>query len=194
MYIPRHFLEADQDKLAVIIARYAFGTLITSDGGRPFATHVPFIHAREEGRLSCHVARANPAWRQADGAEVLVVFQGPHAYVSPTWYAQAGVPTWNYAAVHVYGVARAIDDPAHAKRHVEELAARYEAGSEAPWQPVYDEARLHGIVGIEIRIAETQGKLKLSQNRSAEDRSRVIERLSAGDDNERATARLMSAF
>ena len=122
------------------------------------------------------------------------MFQGPHGYISPTWYVEPGVPTWNYAAVHVYGRARAIDDPVLTARHVERLAERYERGSAEPWVPSYDPRRLAGIVGLEIRIGEMQGKFKLSQNRSAEDRARVAARLEAsGTDNDAALARLVAA-
>jgi transcriptional regulator len=113
--------------------------------------------------------------------------------VSPTWYAKPGVPTWNYAAVHVYGRARAVDDAAATGRHVEKLAARFERGSAAPWVPEYDPRMLAGIVGIEIAIREIQGKFKVSQNRSAEDRTRVAARLEArGTDESTALAKLVA--
>jgi transcriptional regulator len=156
---------------------------------------VPFLLDRERGVLHCHVARANPQWQELGLApEVLVVFTGPHAYVSPTWYTETGVPTWNYTAVHVYGAAHCIDDPAHTARHVEALAAKYERGSAAPWVPDYDPLRLGGIVGIEVRIRSIEGKFKLSQNRSAADRAGVIVKLRAsGRDNDVALASLMAA-
>ena len=193
MYIPKHFLETDQDKIAAFIDEHAFGTLITVADARPFATHIPFMYERDADLLSCHVARANPQWRHlASGADVLVMFQGPHAYISPTWYVTPGVPTWDYAAVHVYGSARAIDDVSAAKRHVERLAARYERGNQPPWAPEFDERKLRGIVGIEIRIKEIQGKFKVSQNRPAEDRARVAAELRAsGSENALAVARLI---
>jgi transcriptional regulator len=193
MYIPDHFLEADADKLAAFIAAHAFGTLVTIADRLPFASHLPFLHERAAGRLLCHVARANPQWRHCEaGADVLVMFQGPHAYVSPTWYATDGVPTWNYAAVHVYGHARPNHDHASKKRHVETLAARYERGNEPPWTPRYDERRLDAIVGIDIEIREIQGKFKLSQNRPAVDRERVAAKLAAsGTDDGRAIAALI---
>src|SRR3970040_943767 len=126
MYIPQHFLEMDEDKVAAFIDEHAFGALVTVADGRPFATHIPFMYERDAGLLWCHVARANPQWQHlASGADVMVMFQGPHAYISPTWYVTPGVPTWDYAVVHVYGSARAIEDTALTKRHVERLAARY---------------------------------------------------------------------
>jgi transcriptional regulator len=194
VYIPSHFRERDERVLAEFIDAHAFGTLVTIEGGVPFASHLPFLHDREAGTLHAHVARANPQWQHVgDDATVLVMFQGPHAYVSPTWYADPGVPTWNYTAVHVYGRARTVDDAAATGRYVARLAARFERGSAAPWVPSYDPKMLKGIVGIEIRITEIQGKLKLSQNRSPEDRARVAARLEAsGTDNDAALARLVA--
>jgi transcriptional regulator len=195
MYIPPHFLESDADALATFIDEHAFGTLVTVSGARPFATHIPFLYERGERVLHAHVARANPQWRHIAAApEVLVTFQGPHGYVSPTWYQDAGVPTWNYTAVHVYGAARVVDDLAAKERHVKQLAARYESGSAKPWEPDFDPRRLEGIVGLEIRIGEIQGKFKLSQNRSAADRAGVVAALDArGSDNDTALARLVEA-
>ena len=197
MYIPQHFREADEAALAEHIEAHSFGTLTTVADGKPFATHVPFLYERERRMLLCHVARANPQWTHLAAApDVLVMFQGPHGYISPTWYASVAdaVPTWNYTAVHVYGSARAVLDPALTAQHVERLAARFERGSAAPWVPSYDARRLAGIVGIEIRIAEIQGKFKLSQNRPAADRAGVIQRLlESGTDNDTALARLMEA-
>jgi transcriptional regulator len=195
MYTPKHFLESDADVLAAFIDEHAFGTLVTVSGGRPFATHIPFLYERGGRALHAHVARANPQWMHVAAApEVLVMFQGPHGYVSPTWYEDAGVPTWNYTAVHVYGAARVVDDLEAKARHVKQLAARYESGNARPWVPDFDLRRLEGIVGIEIRIGEIQGKFKLSQNRSAADRTGVVAALEArGSDNDRALARLVEA-
>lgn len=192
MYIPAHFRCTDLDVLATVIDDNSFGTLVTMDEGRPFATHVPFVYERAEGLLHCHVARANPQWQHAaSGNDVMAIFTGPHGYISPTWYVSAGVPTWNYVAVHVYGSARTIDDAAALGRHVETLAARHERG-ESPWVPNYDPRRLQGIVGIEIRIKEIEGKLKLSQNRSSEDRARVAAALDASERHgDRDLARLI---
>ncbi len=139
MYIPSHFRESDERVLAEFIDAYSFGTLVTVEGALPFASHLPFLHDREGRTLHAHVARGNPQWQHiAANADVLVMFQGPHGYVSPTWYAEPGVPTWNYTAVHVYGRARVLDDAAATGRHVEKLAARFERGSAAPWVPDYD--------------------------------------------------------
>ena len=194
MYIPSHFRESDERVLEEFIDAYAFGTLVTIERGLPSASHLPFLYDRASRTLHAHVARGNPQWQHvASHPDVLAMFQGPHGYVSPTWYAEPGVPTWNYTAVHVYGRARTVDDAEAVARHVEKLAARFERGSAAPWVPEYDPRRLAGIVGIEIAIGEIQGKFKLSQNRSAEDRARVAARLEArGNAESRALARLVA--
>jgi transcriptional regulator len=195
MYVPQHFAEHDPTTLADFIDAHAFGTLVTSVDGVPFASHVPFLYDRAAGVLSCHLARGNPQWRHFEpAAEALVIFAGPHAYVSPTWYEDAGVPTWNYAVAHAYGSGRALDDADATGRIVEALAARYERGRAAPWVPSYDRRRLAGIVGVEIRVRRIEGKFKLNQNRSAADRAGVVAQLRAsGTDNDAALAALMVA-
>jgi transcriptional regulator len=195
MYVPRHFAENDPETLAAFIDAHAFGTLVTSVSGAPFASHVPFLHDRAAGLLHCHVARANPQWQHfAEAPEVLAIFTGPHAYVSPTWYVDAGVPTWNYAAVHVTGTARAAEDGEFTGRLVEALAAKHERGRANPWVPRYDRRQLAGIVGVEIRVRSIDGKWKLNQNRSDADRAGVVAQLTAsGRDNDAALAALMIA-
>jgi transcriptional regulator len=193
MYVPGHFAEPDAEKLARLIADYSFGTLVTVSDGRPFASHIPFLYQRERNVLLGHVARANPQWRDfSAGGEVLVIFQGPHAYVSPSWYQTPGVPTWNYAVAHVYGRARALEDPEAVKPIVEGLTAQYERGREQPWIPRYDPRMLNAIVGVEVAIREVQGKFKVSQNRPAEDRAAVIAQFEKSpSDTDRALAALM---
>jgi len=191
MYVPRHFSENDAEKLAAFIDEHAFGVLVTAFEGRPFASHIPFLYEREANTLLGHVARANPQWRHfSNETDVMVLFQGPHAYISPSWYLAPGVPTWNYAVAHVYGSARTLDDPSRIKGIVERLTQKYERNP--PWVPAYDDGLLQAIVGIEIAIKEVQGKFKLGQNRSDADRAAVVSRLEAtGSENDAALARLM---
>lgn len=185
MYIPDHFKESHPERVAALIEGYPFGTLVTVHDGQPHVSHLPFLYERhtgQHGRLSCHLARANPQWRQlTEGQTVLAIFQGPHGYVSPAWYAAPGVPTWNYAIAHVYGVARIIEAAADISRIVDKLTAVHEARYPIPWQSNLSEeqwAQLpRAIVGLEIDVTEIQGKFKLSQNRSIEDRQRVIDQL-----------------
>ena len=130
MYIPTAFAETDAKKLHDFIAANSFGLLISTHQGEPFATHLPFLLERDagpHGALAGHVARANPHWRDLDGQNVLAVFSGPHAYVSPSWYESDGVvPTWNYVAVHAYGVCRLVDDVDGLTRILKASVATYE--------------------------------------------------------------------
>lgn len=196
MYIPKHFEQTDDATLWDFVTAHSFGALLTVAGGRPFVSHLPFLCDRGARTLHCHMARANPQWQQlAASSRVLAIFAGPHGYISPTWYTEPGVPTWNYAVVHAHGEARVVDDADHARRHVEALAAKYEQGRAAPWSPDYDTRRLTGIVGIEIRVDDLEGKFKLSQNRSAADRAGVVAQLMAsGRDNDVELAHLMTAM
>jgi transcriptional regulator len=199
MYIPASFRADDRAVLHEFIDRHSFATLVTVVDGAPFATHLPVLLDRQRGALLGHVARANPHWRAFDGsAESLMIFAGPHAYVSPSWYAtHPAVPTWNYAAVHVYGVPSVLDE-ARLQELLDRLVRRYEAGRERPWTmdlPAdYLRKMVQAIVGFEMPIARMEGKFKLSQNRSAEDRERVIAALAAGDADERALSEFMARF
>jgi transcriptional regulator len=199
MYIPTAFRADDRAALYDLIDRNGFATLVTAVDGAPFATHLPLLLDRDRGVLLGHVARANPHWRALDGsAESLVIFQGPHAYVSPSWYATSpAVPTWNYVSVHVYGVPRLLDE-AGLRDMLGRLVSQYESGRERPWtmdQPAdYLRKMLQGIVGIAVPVTRIEGKFKLSQNRSAEDRAGVIGALRAGDAGEQALAELMARF
>ncbi len=185
MYLPEHFREDHPERVAALIEDHPFGTLVTTHDGLPYVSHLPFLfepHSGPQGKLFCHLARANPQWQQlAQGQTVLAVFQGPHAYVSPAWYASPGVPTWNYAVAHLYGAVRRIEEAAEIAAIVERLAATHEAKYTQPWQSEFSEdqrAQLpRMIIGLEIEVAEIQGKFKLSQNRSITDQQRVIAQL-----------------
>lgn len=177
MYIPKTFNITDEQEILSFIKRHAFGQLISSVEGRPFSTHIPFLIDESSNTLIAHLAKPNPQWQNIEEQEILVSFQGPHAYISPQWYEAPGVPTWNYQAVHVYGRGAAFHDKDRLKKVVDTLADKYESDFEKPWQPDYKAAMLHGIVGLEIKITEIQCKYKLSQNRSNEDRQRVIDQL-----------------
>jgi transcriptional regulator len=200
MYIPAHFRENDPQELANIIQQNNFGTLISMLEGRPFATHLPFIHEPQNDRLLGHMARANPHWQalQASSTDVLVVFQGPHSYISPTWYANPGVPTWNYVAVHLYGRFQLLRDPNEHREIMANLTHQHEAAEAEPWLADFDSPSIANMlaqtVGFEIIVNETQGKFKLNQNRSAQDRSNVIDCLeSEASDHSMGIAKLMRA-
>ncbi len=187
-----------RDALYAFMEQYAFGTLVTSGAAGMHVSHIPFLPERgADGaiRLLGHVARANEQWKAIEDADhLLAIFQGPHAYVSPTWYANhPSVPTWNYSVVHAHGSARLMDE---AELHdlLMRLSATYEAGNPKPWRmselpPAYVDAMLKMIVGFEIEVERLEGKFKLSQNRPAEV-PRVIAALEEGA-HEPALASLM---
>lgn len=199
MYCPTNFVEDDRQTLDAVIRANSFGLLVSTLDGAPYATHLPFM--LDGDRLLAHMARANPQWQGFEaGTEVLCIFQGPHAYVSPNWYArEKAVPTWNYVAVHVHGVPRIVDDPSECLAMQRRLVAEFEAGSETPWTmdglpESYLAVQLRAIVNFEIPVTRIEGKFKLNQNRTAEDRAGVIASLRKSPlDSDRATAKLMAA-
>lgn len=188
MYTPDAFAETDLDRLHDLIESYDFGMLICNGKPTPLVSHLPFVLDRSQGpngTLQAHMARANPHWQSFDG-EVLVVFRGPHAYISPSWYTPdaPAVPTWNYAVVEAYGTPRIVDDPAELRAQQERLVAANETGRSPSWNmdgqpPAYIAGMLKGIVAFEIPIDRLEGKFKLSQNRSTDDSAGVIDGLRA---------------
>ena len=202
MYLPGHFTESDPDRLEALIQGNSFGVLVSVHEGLPVASHLPFLydrHAGVHGRLIGHMARGNSQWKSlADGQTVLAVFQGPHAYISPSWYESPGVPTWNYAVAHLYGKAALVEERDALEDIVRRLTAFHEHGGREAGAPgVSPEmwSRLLGmIVGFEIEVTEVQVKFKLNQNRSREDQRRVVEALTqGGSESATALARLMAA-
>lgn len=196
MYSPASFLEERLDVLHGLIASHPLGALVRQGKDGLCADHLPFEIAAPTpdapfGILRAHVARANPLWRAADGNdECMVIFQGPHAYITPAWYAEKRgsgkvVPTFNYAVVHAHGPLRAIDDAAWLLVLLERLTARHEADQAAPWRvsdaPAdYIDKMLKAIVGIEIPLTRVTGKWKLGQNRSMQDQAGMARELTAG--------------
>ena len=207
MYIPDAFRLEDQEAIRQALDRYAFAALLTSTDGVPEATHLPLIYepaTGPRGRLVGHLARANGQTRQLAaaeqaGREVLAIFQGPHAYVSPLDYGAGPptVPTWNYIAVHVYGVPRLFTDRAEARALVTALTARHEVGRADPWSPDsvdpdWVDKMVRGVQAFEIAITRIDAKAKLSQNRQADQAGRAADALQAADDPlVRETGRLM---
>jgi len=199
MYTPAPFVVDDLPTLHDFIDHHGFATLI-SQGEEPAASHLPFLLDRQagtQGRLRSHMARANPQWETADGTPVLVIFSGPHAYISPRWYTGENVvPTWNYVAVHVHGTLRVVDSRDAVLNIVEQTVAHYEADRPEPWEYAGDadflDRLLQMIVGFEIEIDRIEGKWKLSQNHPAERREGVIHGLQAtGVPSDLVIARLM---
>ena len=184
MYIPKHFREDNIDVLHAFMREYSFATLITQQDAIPLANHFPFLLDAERGpygTLRSHMARANAQWRTFDETrEALVIFQGPHAYISPSWYqdeAELSVPTWNYSAVHAYGLPRLVEDSAQLYSILQATIQTNEAQFEKPWTlQMPDEhlqKKMRAIIGFELQITRLEGKFKLSQNRSEGDQGRV---------------------
>jgi len=178
MYIPKHFEVTDTDKIFAFIKANAFGQLISSVKGRLFSSHIPFLVSEDKKSLICHVAKQNPQWEDIENHEVLVTFQGPHGYISPSWYDSPGVPTWNYQVAHIYGKANLVTEPDKLKNILEVLTLEYESANKQPWNIEYKESLLNIIIGIEIKITDIQCKFKLSQNRSVTDQNNVSKELS----------------
>ncbi|MHB8919810.1 MAG: FMN-binding negative transcriptional regulator [Halothiobacillus sp.] len=186
MYSPQIFVETDPERIQSLIDVYPLGMLVTSTQGVPEVSHLPFVYQREgrhaPGKLLGHMARMNSQWQDfSKEREVLVVFQGPNAYVSPSWYDAPGVPTWNYAVVHVRGTPRLVQDESVLTAMLDQLTRVHEASMPDPW-PFDVEGGRHAklltmIVGFEIEITQIHAKFKLSQNRSTEDQQRVAAHL-----------------
>ena len=199
MYVPKAFREDDLGRLHGFLRAWSFALLVTDVDGVPGATHLPLVldaGSGTQGRLIGHVARANPQWRTFDGTrEALAVFSGPHAYVSPTWYATApAVPTWNYGAVHVYGRPRVLEGADATRDAVARLVTEHDPGWPLGDQPEeFIAGMLRGIVAFEMPIERLEGKLKLSQNRPAADRPGIVAALRGGGEVERAVADLMES-
>ena len=223
MYLPKHFDRSDPAWCHALIRAESFATLVTVDGvGAPFATHLPFLLDEERGHLGTllgHMARPNPQWRHfssppghgpevagprpagaKQGRPALAIFQGPHAYVSPSWYeVHPAVPTWNYVAVHAYGTPAVIEDPVRVTALLGRLTRTHEDGRPNPWRlealtDDYMSAMIRGIVAFEMPIDRLEGKAKLSQNRGEADRGHVRDALTAsGDPLDSALAKLMAA-
>lgn len=206
MYSPTAFRVDDLDQLHAQIARSPLAILVTQGEHGLHASHLPLLldpDAGPHGRLLGHFARANPQWRDlAAGAEVLVIFPGASAYVSPGYYPSKArdhkaVPTWNYETVHAWGRAEVFDEPTRLRELVGRLSDHHESAQAQPWSLAdapsdYLDAMLRAIVGFALPIERIAGKRKLSQNQPAENFAGVREALAASrEPNERATARLM---
>jgi transcriptional regulator len=184
MYQPSHFTESDPARIATLMAAYNFATLVSVRDGLPLANHLPLLFAPGEGprgTLYGHLARGNPHAAFAPAEQVLAIFSGPHAYVSPSWYATPGVPTWNFCAVHASGRVRIITEAGPKAALMRALTERHDppvAVDDGP-QLAADawERMLGGIVAFAIEVDNLEAKFKLSQNRSLEDRQRVIAQL-----------------
>ena len=177
MYIPNHFKETDKDKIINFIRENSFATLINISDGQINANHIPLEIEEFEDKnyfLTGHMAKADSQWQELqDNEQVLVIFNGPDSYISPQWYNELSVPTWNYTAVHIHGKAKIIFEQNEIIEILKKQLKKYESKFSAPfdfnsYEMSFLEAKIKGIVGIKIEIAKIEAKFKLSQNRENE--------------------------
>ncbi|MGV4321694.1 FMN-binding negative transcriptional regulator [Bacillus mojavensis] len=199
MYIPKYYKVTNVDDIWDFVQNNSFGTIVTTAQGKPIATHLPLQLIKEGDTyyITGHIAYGNPQWRTFEACEdVLVMFQGPHAYISSSWYEKENVPTWNYQAVHVYGTASILNEE-ELKHDLTMLLQTYEKHRKNPvlWDklsPQLLESQLKGIVGFKMKVGEIQASYKLSQNRNEEDYMNIIDQLrNEGDSNSKQMAELM---
>ena len=201
MYIPEFNHVTDHAVALEFMKANPFAMVVSAGAGSPFATHIPVLASKAESRilLRAHVARANPHWKLLqEERETLVVFHGPHAYISPSLYGSPeSVPTWNYVAVHAYGLARVFEEPEPLTEVLLETIAIFEPPYLDQWRDLNENFRakmLSQIVGFEITVERLEAKFKLSQNRPRADQARVVQSLESSDDSAiSGVARLMRA-
>ena len=180
MYIPPYYREEETAKLFAFMSAHPFATLVSSDNSKPVANHLPFIVEKRGDAifLIAHMAKANPQWQGFPGAELLVIFQGPHAYISPSHYEkQQNVPTWNYIAVHACGKAKLLEGMEAQVNVMERSIQAFEEKFYAQWKslsPEYINNMLKAIVAFEIEISSLKGKFKLSQNKTQNEQQQII--------------------
>ena len=198
MYIPRANQETRIPVIQKLMEEQPFASLISMGANGLFASHIPMVLERdgtEMGRLKGHLSRANRQWRDfTPDVEALAIFSGPQHYITPSWYPEKQdsgrvVPTWNYAVVHAYGHLKVIEDSDWLMAHLESLVRIHEAEFQVPWKiedapAEYIASQVKGIVGLEMVIERLEGKWKVSQNRSEQDRSGVAKGLAELDTTE----------
>ena len=189
MYIPKLYREEDRAKILKFFQQNDFATLVSYDGEKPVASHL-LMGIIEEGEtlfINGHMSRANPHWKMFEKkSEVLVIFQGAHTYISPTWYNHVNVPTWNYQSVHVYGKPRIITDYDEAYELLKRLIDRYEVNSHYQLETLpkdFVDKEIKGIVAFQIEVTRIEANYKLSQNRKDEDYVNIIAQLEKREDD-----------
>jgi transcriptional regulator len=183
MYISKLYREEDRAKIVDFLKQNEFATLVSFDGEKPTASHL-LMEVVDDGAvllINGHMSKANPLWKTFDRTpEVLLIFQGPHTYISPTWYNHVNVPTWNYQAVHLYGAPRIVTDHEEYKAMLSRLVERHEGGTAYRLEgldPEYVADHMRGTVGFQITVTRIEANYKLSQNRDAEDHHNIIQHL-----------------
>lgn len=195
MYIPKYFKIEDEETIFQMIEMYSFATLISQHNGSPCATHLPLLLNKEERVLYGHFARANEQWKDSANQNVLVIFQGPHCYISPSWYETTmAVPTWNYVSIHLYGELEIINDPAFIYDTLNDMVVKYESADSkynlSDVDQSYIDGLQKGIVAFKITIKEIEAKAKLSQNHPVERQQLIIKHLekTSNEDNKEIAA------
>lgn len=187
MYIPNLFRIDEEEEKISFMKRYSFASIITSKGNIPVATHLPFVVEQREDQLflSSHFAKANEHTTLIEANPSLVIFAEPHAYISPQHYDKMeSVPTWDYIAIHAYGHARIIHDEAGKLRTLEKMILSYDPAYQDQWNELPDKFKtgmLGGIVAFEISVTELQAQQKLSQNKTKEERARIVQQLNKSE-------------
>lgn len=198
MYIPNLNLLTDRFEAVAFMKRFSFASIITAKDGLPTATHLPFLITLKDETivLTSHFAKANEQWKDIESNKVLVIFSEPHAYISPKHYDKdLNVPTWNYISVHAYGEGKLVTESEKVTEILERTIDNYEIAYRQQWSKLPDDYRSklsNGIVAFEIKVTDLQGKKKLSQNRSENEKERIVTALSKSEDtNEKLIADYM---
>ncbi|OIK15796.1 transcriptional regulator [Bacillus sp. MUM 116] len=182
MYIPKHFQLDDEEIIYDFIEKYGFATLFSQHNGEPYATHLPLTLNKGESALYGHFALPNEQWKDIENQQVLVVFQGPHCYISPSWYETTlAVPTWNYVSIHLYGKMEIIEDQKVIFDSLNDMVNKYERPDSSynlnDVDPKYLEGMSKGIIAFKIKITKIEAKAKLSQNHPVERQELIIKNL-----------------
>ena len=189
MYIPKLYRLDDRQEILAFLQANSFPSLVSFDGKKLAATHLPVeVEAAPDGAWTVfgHLSRANPQWQTFKDQEVLLIFQGPHTYISPRWYGQSNVPTWNYMVVHLYGKVRLLGGAA-LHDLLSRLVGKHEPGtgySLADLSPSYVDSQMQGIVGLAVDVSGVEASFKLSQNRNEADHASIIRELEKRPDGD----------
>lgn len=183
MYIPNFFQIDDFKEIEQFVKSNSFGMIITEKHGKPLATHLPLILQKkgDDYYISGHIAKGNPQWKTLNGnSNVLIIYQGPHAYVSSSWYEKENVPTWNYQAIHLYGEATVLSEQ-ETMDDLKTLLAKYEQYRENPvlWDNLAESTQMQAkaIIGFKVKINKVEAAYKMSQNRNEQDYNNIIKKL-----------------
>ena len=189
MHIIKYYREENRERILEFIRQNDFATLVAYDGEKPVASHL-LMEVLEDGEniwVNGHMSRANPLWKMFEkNPRVLVIFQGPHTYISPTWYNHVNVPTWNYQSVHVYGKPRLITDKTESYGILKRLIDRYETSTPYKLETLpqdFVEKEMRGIAAFQIEVTEIEANYKLSQNRDEESYRSIVTHLEQRTDD-----------